>query len=165
MVFDSGRPAARQRAGTLSRGYSGTRANSRSTSGKSKFYDKRKPLNESEFSSSDAITNTAQSKEEDKNESLDYVEERIKEVRECVKMRDDKSQSLRPLVALSEFTARIEDIGRGSSRKHKRKKRPKTAKANITKTEYIKVTWRPRESFLYVTVVVDVTAPPYVSSG
>ncbi|KRT78425.1 hypothetical protein AMK59_6802, partial [Oryctes borbonicus] len=58
------------------------------------------------------------------------------------KMTDDKSQSLRPynidvalgndslLVALSESTARVEDIGRGSSRKHKRKKRPKTAKAN-----------------------------------
>lgn len=84
--------------GRVSRTRRAKSANSRSTSGKSKFSDKRKLFNESESSSSDTITNTVQSKEEDKRESLDYVDERIKHIRECMRITvaDDNSQSLRP---------------------------------------------------------------------
>ncbi|KAI4461974.1 transient receptor potential ion channel protein [Holotrichia oblita] len=146
--------------GRVSRTRRAKSANSRSTSAKSKFSDKRKLFNESESSSSDTVTNTVQSKEEDKKESLDYVEERIKHIRECMRMTvaDDSSQSLRPynidvalgndslLVALSESTARVEDVaGRGSSRKHKRKKRPKTARANRV-TPFVAVMPRGCES-------------------
>lgn len=72
-------------------------ANSKPCSAKSKFSEKRQLFHESESSSSDTITTTAASKE-DKRESLDYVEERIRHVRECLRVTstDEKVQSLRP---------------------------------------------------------------------
>nr|XP_022918564.1 transient receptor potential cation channel subfamily V member 6 [Onthophagus taurus] len=122
--------------GRISRTRRAKSASTRNSSSKSKSSDKRLLFHNSESSSSETITNAAVKDEEEKSEDkLDYAEERIKQVKESLK-QCECVESLRPYnidVALGAdklIVALVEDVGNEVKRpgkRHKRKKRPKTA--------------------------------------